>query len=54
MRCGPNHSVRAARMSPLAMRWRLRALLILLAVGPPVLAWAWINLGPYRQSSALC
>src|SRR5262245_55073567 len=28
------------------MQYRLRTLLILLAVGPPVLAWAWINRVP--------
>ncbi|HEY2415739.1 MAG TPA: hypothetical protein VGI40_26100 [Pirellulaceae bacterium] len=25
------------------MRFRLRTLLIVLAVGPPALAWAWVN-----------
>ena len=35
------------------LRYRLRTLLILLAVGPPVLAWAWIYRIPLVISLAL-
>ena len=35
------------------MRYRLRTLLIVLALGPPVLAWAWLNSVPLGISLAL-
>jgi hypothetical protein len=35
------------------MRYRLRTLLILMAVGPPVLAWAWLNRVPLGFSLAV-
>ena len=34
------------------MRFRLRTLLILLAVGPPVLAWGWRDSRQYRAARA--
>jgi hypothetical protein len=34
------------------MRYRLRTLLILLAVGPPLLAWAWLYAVPIVTSLA--
>jgi len=33
------------------MRYRLRTLLIVLALGPPVLAAAWWGYGKWRQSA---
>jgi hypothetical protein len=35
------------------MRFRLRTLMIVLALGPPVLAWAWLNRVPLGISLAL-
>jgi hypothetical protein len=43
--CGLDHCLRAVstRIFLIAlMQYRLRTLLIVLALGPPVLAWAWI------------
>jgi len=34
-------------------RYKLRTLLIVLAIGPPVLAWAWLNRVPLGISLAL-
>ena len=34
------------------MRYRLRTLLIVLAVGPPVLAGAWWGCGKWREEQA--
>src|SRR5690349_5934285 len=36
------------------MRYRLRTLLILLAVGPPVLAWVWFHSVPLAIVLSVC
>jgi hypothetical protein len=35
------------------LRYKLRTLLIVLALGPPVLAWAWVHRVPLVMSLAL-
>jgi hypothetical protein len=35
-----------------AMRYRLRTLMILLALGPPVLGWGWAHWEQYQRRQA--
>jgi hypothetical protein len=35
------------------MRYRLRTLVILLAVLPPALAWGWVEYGKHRERAAM-
>ena len=35
------------------MRYRLRTLLILLALGPPALAWGWSEYAAYREQERM-
>jgi hypothetical protein len=41
-RDGPYPAIDALELT-LAMRFRLRTLLTLMAAGPPLVAWAWFN-----------
>ena len=39
-------------MEPKALQCRLRTLLIVLAMGPPVLAWGWREYAAYQRKAA--
>jgi hypothetical protein len=36
------------------MRFRLRTLMIVFALGPPVLSWGWTEYEAYRARSKMC